>query len=206
MNMQQLKSCSLEKNSSLMLWMHLCYAAEPESSHMLYIFGSCDAWIALDQTYMKLWCDQFSYGQMGFFDRIGHAFSTAPWMDPSVLGITHHCPCHYTPPGHLIHLAIKRTRCMCASFHLLGFIWIAWICSLGGPGEHFFSYQAFVLLWTLLAITYTCVPWQNGHCKDSDAISVFILVARILTQVEVADSYGIYAIPFQLYVSQPLCL
>ena len=34
-------------------------------------------------------------------------------------------------PGHLIHLAIKRTRCMCASFPLLGFIWI---CSLGGPG------------------------------------------------------------------------
>jgi len=96
------------KDGSLMLWMHL--GAEPESSHMLYIFGSCDvwiapsfkkkkAWIALDQPYMKLWCDQFSNGQMGFFDRIGHAFSTAPWIDPSVLGITHHCPCHYTPPG-----------------------------------------------------------------------------------------------------------
>ena len=65
-------------------------------------------------------------------------------------------------PGHLIHLAIKRTRCMCASFPLLGFIWI---CSLGGPGVHFISYQAFVLLWTLLAITYTCVLWQNGYWK-----------------------------------------
>jgi hypothetical protein len=70
-------------------------------------------------------------------------------------------------------------------FQLLGFIWIAWICSLGGPGEHFISYQAFVLLWTLLAVTYTCVcvcvPWQNGYCKDSDAISVFVLVAKHFT-------------------------
>lgn len=36
-------------DSLLMLWMHLGCAAEPESSHMVYIFGSCDAWIALDR-------------------------------------------------------------------------------------------------------------------------------------------------------------
>ena len=101
--------------------------------------------------------DQFSNGQMGFLTGLGMLFSTAPWIDLSVLGITHQCPDTTHPLGHLVRLAIKRSLCMCAPFPFLGFIWIAWICSLGGPGDNFYSYQVFVLLCgALLAIT--CVP------------------------------------------------
>lgn len=138
------------KDDSLMLvWMHLGCAAEPESSHMLYIFGSCDAWIALDQTYMELWLSNFPMGKW-VFDRIGHAFShcsmdrpISAWYHTSLPDTTHR-------PGHLIHLAIKRTLCM-SHVCFLSFAWL-YMDSMdmlfrGGHGDHFYSYQAFVLLY-----------------------------------------------------------
>lgn len=98
-------------------------------------------------------------------------FSTAPWIDPSVLGITHLCPDNTHPLGHLIHLAIKRTLCM-SHVCFLSFAWLYMdimdMLFRGTLGD-FYSYQAFVLL------------MQDGYCKDSDAISV--LAASILASV-----------------------
>jgi len=171
--MQQLKSCSLEKTAA---WCFGCIWAVQQNQNPVTCYSAIHI--------RFLWCyTNFGWRIFqwtnGFATGLGMLFSTAPWVDLSVLGITHHCPDTTHPLGHLVRLAIKRSLCMCAPFPFLGFIWIAWICSLGGPGDNFYSYQVFVLLCGGPTCYYLCST-QYGYCKDSDAISILFLQIAFL--------------------------
>jgi hypothetical protein len=80
---------------------------------------------------MQLGLTKFPVGKW-VLDRIGHALSHCSTERPIGAGIIYHFPACATTQAleHFIYVTIKRTLCICASFLLLGFIWIAWICSL----------------------------------------------------------------------------
>ena len=98
-------------------------------------------------------------------DRIGHAFFHCSTERPIRVWVIYHFPATTQPLEHFIYVTIKSTLCMCASFLLLGFIWIAWICSLGGPGDHFYSHQSFVL------------PSEGGSLCLNDKKRLFFLTS-----------------------------
>lgn len=78
-----LPACLHEKRWYIDAYM---YASALCSIYTHAIFVSCDAWIAQNQQYIvQLGVTNFLMGKC-VFDRIGHAFFTAPWKDPSVLG------------------------------------------------------------------------------------------------------------------------
>jgi len=160
--------------------MHLVCAAEPESSHMLYIFGSCDAWIALG-----LWIRSTNFGwpifqwANGFSDRIGHAFFHCSMDRPISAWYHTSVPWHYTPPG------TSRSSChkeeplhVC----LLSFAWL-YIGSMDmlfrRPWGSFLFISSFCTsLWG--PTCYYLCSTQYGYCKDSDAISILFLQIAFL--------------------------
>ena len=160
--------------------MHLVCAAEPESSHMLYIFGSCDAWIALG-----LWIRSTNFGwpifqwANGFSDRIGHAFFHCSMDRPISAWYHTSVPWHYTPPG------TSRSSChkeeplhVC----LLSFAWL-YIGSMDmlfrRPWGSFLFISSFCTSLWGPTCHYLCST-QYGYCKDSNAISILFLQIAFL--------------------------